>query len=55
MRVRMAKPASAAPRESDPVSPMMILAGAAFHQRNPKQAPAMAEATTARSSASATG
>ena len=38
---------------SDPVSPMMILAGAAFHHRNPMQAPASATATSARSIADA--
>ena len=27
------------PRAREPVSPMKILAGEAFHQRNPKQAP----------------
>ena len=54
VRVRIARPARAAPRDSDPVSPMMMLAGEAFHHRNPKQAPAMAQATTARSSASRT-
>ena len=32
---------------SEPVSPMKIWAGAAFHQRNPAQAPSMAAATTA--------
>ena len=38
---------------SDPVSPMMILAGAAFHHRKPMQAPASATATSARSMAEA--
>ena len=39
VRVMIASPASAPPRASEPVSPMKILAGEAFHQRNPKQAP----------------
>ena len=39
VRVEIASPAMAPPRASDPVSPMKILAGEAFHQRNPKQAP----------------
>ena len=36
---------------SAPVSPMKMRAGAAFHQRNPVHAPAIAAATSARSSA----
>ena len=40
------------PSASEPVSPMKLAAGEAFHQRNPKQAPVMAAATTARSSGS---
>ena len=47
MRVRIASPASAPPSASEPVSPMKIAAGEAFHQRNPKQAPVIAAATTA--------
>ena len=39
VRVVMARPASAPPRASEPVSPMKILAGEAFHHRKPKQAP----------------
>ena len=35
---------------SDPVSPMKIRAGAAFHHRNPAHAPTIAAAMTARSS-----
>ena len=46
MRVVMARPARAPPRASEPVSPMKILAGEAFHQRKPKQAPITAAATT---------
>ncbi len=46
-------PATMPPRASEPVSPMKILAGAAFHQRTP-QAPAAAAATSARSSGSRT-
>ena len=42
------------PSASDPVSPMKILAGAAFHHRNPIQAPAVAAAISARSSGSRT-
>ena len=54
VRVVMARPASAPPSASDPVSPMKILAGEAFHHRKPKQAPMTAAATTARSSGSRT-
>ena len=54
MRVSTAKPASAPPSASEPVSPMKIWAGEAFHQRKPKQAPVIAAATTARSSGSRT-
>jgi hypothetical protein len=39
------------PRASEPVSPMKIRAGAAFHHRNPAVAPTPAPATIARSSA----
>ncbi len=42
-----------APMARDPVSPMMILAGAAFHHRNPMHAPASATATRERSIADA--
>ena len=52
--VMSARPASAVPMASEPVSPMMIRAGWAFHHRNPMQAPTIAAATTARSSAWAT-
>jgi phospho-N-acetylmuramoyl-pentapeptide-transferase len=52
VRLVMARPASAPPSASEPVSPMKILAGDAFHHRNPKQAPMIAAATTARSSGS---
>ena len=45
--------ASPAPMASDPVSPMMILAGAAFHHRKPMHAPARATATSERSIAEA--
>ena len=54
VRVTMARPASAPPRASEPVSPMKILAGGAFHHRKPKQAPITAPATTAASSGSRT-
>ncbi len=54
VRVMIAKPASAPPSPREPVSPMKILAGAAFHQRKPKQAPITHAATTARSSGSRT-
>ena len=54
VRVRIASPARAPPSESEPVSPMKIAAGEAFHHRKPKQAPVMAAATTARSSGSRT-
>jgi hypothetical protein len=39
VRVMMARPASAPPRAREPVSPMKILAGEAFHHRKPKHAP----------------
>ena len=54
VRVVMASPASAPPRAREPVSPMKILAGEAFHHRKPKQAPMPQAATTARSWASRT-
>ena len=54
VREQMARPASAPPSASEPVSPMKILAGEVFHHRKPKQAPISAEATTARSSGSRT-
>ena len=54
VRLRIARPASAPPRASEPVSPMKILAGDVFHHRKPKQAPITAAATTARSSGSRT-
>ena len=38
---------------SEPVSPMKILAGAAFHHRKPMHAPARATAASARSMADA--
>ena len=41
--------ARAAPIPKAPVSPMMMRAGAAFHQRNPAHAPVMAMDTRARS------
>src|SRR4029079_12063666 len=53
VRVNIARPAMAAPRAREPVSPMMIFAGDAFHHRNPKQAPVRAAATVAKSSADA--
>ena len=49
--VESARHASAAPMAREPVSPMKIRAGAAFHQRNPAHPPSMAAATTDRSSA----
>ena len=42
------------PIDSDPVSPMKIFAGAAFHHRKPRHAPARATEASARSRASAT-
>ena len=47
-------PAIRPPSASEPVSPMKIRAGAAFHHRKPMQAPAVAAATSARSSGSRT-
>ena len=52
--VHTASPASTPPSASDPVSPMKILAGGAFHHRNPKHAPSTVPATTAMSSGSRT-
>ena len=52
VRLRTASPAMPPPRASDPVSPMKILAGGAFHHRKPMHAPISAAATTARSSGS---
>jgi hypothetical protein len=54
VRLVIANPASTPPSANDPVSPMKILAGAAFHHRNPKQEPITAAATTARSRGSRT-
>ena len=54
VRVRIARPASVPPSESEPVSPMKILAGDAFHHKKPKQAPVSAAAIAARSSGSRT-
>ena len=54
VRVRIANPARAAPRAREPVSPMKIAAGEAFHHRKPKQAPVIAAAMIARSSGSRT-
>ena len=49
VRLRIANDAIPPPRANEPVSPMKIWAGDAFHHRNPTQAPAMAAAMTARS------
>ncbi len=46
-----ARPARPAPMARDPVSPMKIWAGDAFHHRKPTHAPVMHAATTARSRA----
>ena len=46
--VRMARAARAAPRASEPVSPMKIDAGLQLCQRKPTQAPAMEAAKMAR-------
>ena len=54
VRVRIASPASPPPRAREPVSPMKILAGEAFHHRKPKQAPMPQAATIARSCGSRT-
>ena len=48
--VANAKHAKAVPIASDPVSPINILAGAAFHHK-PTHAPSIETATTARSNA----
>ena len=42
------------PIAKEPVSPIKICAGAEFHHRNPKQPPAIAAETTARSRACGT-
>ena len=47
--VATAKSPRAAPIPSAPTSPMKILAGAAFHHRNPPHAPAIAAENTAKS------
>ena len=47
VRVSMASPAIAPPIASEPVSPMKMRAGAAFHHRKPAHAPNIAAATTA--------
>ena len=52
VRVTIARPAIAPPSASDPVSPMKICAGDAFHHRKPKHAPTIAAANTATSSGS---
>ena len=54
VRVTMDRPATSPPSASEPVSPMKIRAGAAFHQRNPMQAPIAAAASTPTSSGSRT-
>ena len=54
VRVITAMPASAPPSDSEPVSPMKILAGEAFHHRKPNSAPVKQAATTARSCGSRT-
>ncbi len=54
MRLVTEMPAMMPPSASEPVSPMKILAGAAFHHRKPMQAPAVAAAMIARSSGSRT-
>jgi hypothetical protein len=46
--------ASPEPMARDPVSPMKMRAGAAFHHRNPRQAPARATDDRARSRADGT-
>ncbi len=52
VRLRIVRAARAPPRASEPVSPMKIRAGEAFHHRNPNSAPVIAAATIARSSGS---
>ena len=47
MFVVIASAPSSPPRASDPVSPMKILAGAAFHHRKPAAAPIIAAAMIA--------
>ena len=50
-RERVANPV---PIAKDPVSPIKICAGAEFHHKKPKQAPAIAAETTAKSKACGT-
>ena len=50
----MASAARRPPMASEPVSPMKILAGAAFHQRNPATAPIAPAETIATSRAGPT-
>ena len=52
--VAKASAARPLPSASEPVSPMKMRAGAAFHHRNPMIAPTMAALTMARSRAWAT-
>ena len=52
VRVVIARPTIAPPSASEPVSPMKICAGEAFHHKNPTQAPSRAAATMARLSGS---
>ena len=52
VRVQMARPTRTPPSASDPVSPLNLVDGGAFHHRKPKHAPITAAATTARSSGS---
>ena len=47
--VNRARAARVPPRAREPVSPMKMRAGGAFHHRNPAVAPIMAAATMARS------
>src|ERR1700733_4611271 len=50
VRVTTDNPANMPPSAKEPVSPMKILAGAAFHHRNPTHAAAPAAHTSATSS-----
>ena len=51
---RIARPAISPPRAIEPVSPMKICAGGAFHHRKPKHAAIAAPATSATSRGSRT-
>ena len=54
VRVTIDRPATRPPSANEPVSPMKMRAGAAFHQRKPMQPPIAAAETSATSRGSRT-